>query len=244
MVNSSANCYPDLKLEKFARLVGEVVGAGTPCVLFNKVGSLIWTSCPTHSLDVAGILGAVARMRSDDPSSCELEIHDPTYHDKVICRALSSRAEEEIGLLSIVLTPDCEPVVVTRAKSLLSHICESLLNELELNQELNQMAEELGARYEELNLIYSIEDKVKKYNPESGREAIEQLVEDCARHLDVDAVIFSVCDETYEMCYAGDPRVAGDEIWPGLERPDNLGQTMRKILVVEDHENTCPGSAR
>ena len=238
MANSSHTCYPDLKLEKFARLVNDLIGAETPCVLFTKSGSLIWTSCPTHSLDVPGLLGELARMRSHSPDSSELEIHDPTYHHTVVCRELSSSTQEDLGVLSIVLEPDCDAAVVRRAKSLLSHICESLQDELDLNQELNQMAEELGARYEELNLIYSIEEQVKKYDPESGRNAIEHLVEDCAHYLEVGAVVFSICDESFEICHADDPSMAADEIWSGLEAPImRLMEEGRAAVVLNDDKD-------
>ena len=238
MSNSSSTCYPDLKLEKFARLVNDLIGAGTPCALFNTSGSMIWTSSPTQGLDVPGLLGALARMRSDNPDSAVLEIYDPTYCHKLICRGLSSGSEEDLGFLSIILDPACEPVVVDRARSLLRHICESLQDEFELSQELNQMAEELGARYEELNLIYSIEEQVKKYDSESGRNVIQHLVEDCARYLEVDAVIFSICDENFEIAHTCNSKMDASEIWSGLEGPImGLVEECRAAVVLNDEQD-------
>ena len=58
-----------------------------------------------------------------------------------------------------------------------------LQEEIELQSECNQLAAELGERYEELNLVYSTKDQVDYF--EEGQEALVRLVHNCADYLDV-----------------------------------------------------------
>jgi diguanylate cyclase (GGDEF)-like protein len=58
-----------------------------------------------------------------------------------------------------------------------------LQEEIELQSECNQLAAELGERYEELNLVYSTKDQVEYF--EEGQEALVRLVHNCADYLDV-----------------------------------------------------------
>ncbi len=58
-----------------------------------------------------------------------------------------------------------------------------LQEDLELQTECNQLAAELGERYEELNLVYSTKDQVEYF--EEGQEALLRLVHNCADYLDV-----------------------------------------------------------
>jgi len=58
-----------------------------------------------------------------------------------------------------------------------------LQEEVELQSECNQLAAELGERYEELNLVYSTKDQVEYF--EEGQEALVRLVHNCADYLDV-----------------------------------------------------------
>jgi len=58
-----------------------------------------------------------------------------------------------------------------------------LQEEIEVQLECNQLAAELGERYEELNLVYSTKDQVEYF--EEGQEALVRLVHNCADYLDV-----------------------------------------------------------
>lgn len=58
-----------------------------------------------------------------------------------------------------------------------------LQEDIELQSECNQLATELGERYEELNLVYATKDQVEYF--EEGQEALVRLVHNCADYLDV-----------------------------------------------------------
>lgn len=69
---------------------------------------------------------------------------------------------------------------------------EEALNALMLNAELNEMADDLSARYEELNLFYGLDDIVENQDAGSGREALRKLGESCAKYLNMDVVAIRV----------------------------------------------------
>ena len=51
--------------------------------------------------------------------------------------------------------------------------------------ELDDMAIELATRYEELNLLYTLDERRAGYDPERGHDALRQMVVDCSGFLDV-----------------------------------------------------------
>ena len=228
--------YADLKIEKFSTLVNDLIGPEMPLALFTAEGSLVWTSCPTHPVDVPELLGAIAGARSSKRAATDVVLTAPSNGGSVLCRPLIANSEEDLGILSIDLPAYCSPQTLAKAGSLLDHIGRSILDEYALNLELNQMAEELGARYEELNLIYSVEEQAKKYDPESGRGVIDQLVGDCARYLDVDAVVFYICDEDFEIHHVGDQSFPVDEIWEELRQPLFRLVEENRTAIVLNHD--------
>jgi diguanylate cyclase (GGDEF)-like protein len=69
----------------------------------------------------------------------------------------------------------------------LADINTFISKELVLQLELDEMAEELGRRYEELNLVYSVKDHAETSALMVGRgnRSLQQLVDDCATFLNV-----------------------------------------------------------
>lgn len=74
----------------------------------------------------------------------------------------------------------------------LSEAIGFMRDEILLQMECNALANELGERYEELNLIFSTDDRVDSY--QEGQKALEQLVSRCSEHLSVDCTILTCRD--------------------------------------------------
>lgn len=65
---------------------------------------------------------------------------------------------------------------------------QSIIEILQLNVELDDMADDLSARYEELNLFYGLDDIVEIKDARKGHIALKKLSDNCCRYLDVDVV--------------------------------------------------------
>ncbi len=75
-----------------------------------------------------------------------------------------------------------------RLPGYLDNIGAQIAAELTLRLELDEMAEELGERYEELNLVYKIKQSVDAVSDDrvAMTLSLQQLVDDCATFLNVD----------------------------------------------------------
>ena len=69
--------------------------------------------------------------------------------------------------------------------------------EMDLQFECDQLAAELTERYEELNLVYATDDHV--VHIEEGRQALSQLVHNCADYLDVGLAALICRDRNVEL---------------------------------------------
>ena len=69
--------------------------------------------------------------------------------------------------------------------------------EMDLQFECDQLAAELTERYEELNLVYSTDDRVEHI--EEGQQALAQLVHNCADYLDVGMAALICRDRNLEL---------------------------------------------
>ncbi len=77
---------------------------------------------------------------------------------------------------------------------LVAGVSSEITYELSLHIELDDMAEELGRRYEELNLVYSVKDHAELSSGVlgAGNRSLQQLVDDCATFLNVDYAVISI----------------------------------------------------
>jgi len=77
---------------------------------------------------------------------------------------------------------------------LLSCVSECIQHEMTQDLELESIADELMERYEELNLVYHTEDQVNYFR--QGREALENLTQNCLDYLNVGLSVMILKDKS------------------------------------------------
>jgi hypothetical protein len=70
----------------------------------------------------------------------------------------------------------------------LEDLAASIGEECRLKGELDGMTEELAERYEELHMVYGVDQHARRFGHDKA--AFQHLLEDCARQLDIDVVAF------------------------------------------------------
>ena len=126
-------------------------------------------------------------------------------------------------------------------RALTASIAECLNDGLRLNAELDAMADELAGRYEELNLVYAIDEKARRYSNASSRTALVELVRDCAEHLDLEAAVLHLPGDELEIAhYAAHAGPGTGDVWQRLTH-DLLAlvRTSRASVVINE-----PGDPR
>lgn len=114
-----------------------------------------------------------------------------------------SAAGDRLGAVIVALDHGeaADPGGWRRARTLVAEAAGCLADLHAREDELDAMARELGERYEELNLLYTMDEKVGRYEPSCGRDVLAQMVADCAGHLGVDAVYIYAPGESLDLCH-------------------------------------------
>lgn len=98
--------------------------------------------------------------------------------------------EQQYWLTGIQQTKEnITPQQQARNSRNLSHIAQCLQEDYTQAETLNGMAEELAVRYEELNLLYGIDDTDSYYKNRDERESLTQLLNNCIDYLNIDLTI-------------------------------------------------------
>jgi len=179
------NIFKSLSMKKYERLLPRVFPDVARLEIRGKRGELIWQWSPaTAGQDDADVV--------TDPvvawSKCDggIEKRQLPSGQMQFRAALTQKEYGSIAWLTAAY--DTQPTVAMASapeplRRAFTDAQVFLQDDIELQSECNELAAELGERYEELNLVYSTKDQVKYL--EEGQEALVRLVQNCADYLDV-----------------------------------------------------------
>lgn len=148
--------------------------------------------------------------------------------ESVYAQSLQNAEGDEICIFAIQFMGVSElPVQYTKT---IDSICTLISNEIDLNSELDSIAEELSDRYEELNLIYGTDDVSEQMD--RGGHALSTLLTQCAQRTSVQSSVLYLVDQKYFACEQTDDATLAEEelrvlaqesILPWLqEKPETL----------------------
>lgn len=142
-------------------------------------------------------------------------------------------SEQQYWLTGIQLTDSNMPLdQQTRNINQLHHIAQCLEEDYTQAETINGLADELSIRYEELNLLYGIDDSDSYFKNHDEQESLTQLLSNCVDFLNIDlAIIFlpeleiclhqttSLTSKTQDLLL----NIVNQQIYPYMEKhPDTL----------------------
>ena len=179
-----------IKYENYFRLLKGMAAEIHILSIFDSQGQCIWSSSDTQNVDNVNLEAHVkshpVTLDADNPESFLWQQLDS---GETVC---SLYLEDEIsdGSLNLLMLvqsaalSDISEIEVMHEK--MTTIGEGIHNELGLNLELEDMADELGMRYDELNLVYHAENRsTSLYNTQ---DSLQRLTADCREFLGVGMV--------------------------------------------------------
>lgn len=141
------------------------------------------------------------------------------------------------GVLGCLLAVLPDATQTERAESLLENAALCIGQLAAQEGELADMATELGTRYEELNLLYTLDEVGTGYDPALGRLALQRMSTDVGDFLDVGLSGIYSPGESLDFCVAPD---ADDlrALWPEL-RARVLGFVAERDrgVVINEHDD-------
>lgn len=98
-----------------------------------------------------------------------------------------------LALIQVLPSSDCKRQQDNNA-DLLNHIAECIQEDYTQIEIINGMSEELIIRYEELNLLYGMDDADSFYQNQDESESLRQIINNCTDYLNIDLAMLYLPD--------------------------------------------------
>jgi response regulator RpfG family c-di-GMP phosphodiesterase len=184
MVNQT---YAEVDFAKYHRWLARVMGKTLPLAACSNDGELIWAS---NDSSFESIFKQLADDKFDWKSQGEgMQRHD--FDNGISLLFHPVVADKRLGWLALTAATPTEegvPVEWDHIAEIFEDIAAAIHDEYRLKSELNGMAQELSERYEELHLVYNVDEQIKKHD--KNEDLFQALLRNCAEHLDADVVAF------------------------------------------------------
>lgn len=187
---------PDaLNLNRFRPFIYAISGCDCAIFLFDEAGKQLLQDYPGRSPRFDMLLEAV----NGNPP----EWHSIAAHRQVVAlqdvslmvSVLSLGANQEVFYLVALINKQYSQLDVQLKQALnkvLADICVFVAEDYTKETALHSMAEELAVRYEELNLLYRMDDLETYYANSSEMDALIKLIENCRDYMGVDLVLLNI----------------------------------------------------
>jgi len=175
-----------INLQKFVPFLEAVAEGECSLALFDKKGKLIKSS---YSRQREGSDRLVSIFASQPPvwstTSANSLFLELTHDCLLLLEKLELGAAQQEFWLGTLLDSNITPEKKQRVIKVLQTIAACVAEEWTTHTSLMGMAEELGVRYEELNLLYGLEGSNDYLSDKNEHEALNQLLNNCTDYLKV-----------------------------------------------------------
>jgi response regulator RpfG family c-di-GMP phosphodiesterase len=183
------HAYTEVDFAKYHRWLTRVIGKQLPFASCGPDGKLLWCS-DSSGFDI--IFDNLHKESFDWTSQGDgMQRHDLDNGTSLLYHPVDMGNGKPLGWLTLTsATPagDDVPVEWDQIAEVFEDISAAIHDEYRLKSELNGMAQELSERYEELHLVYNVDEQVKRHS--KSEDLFQALLRNCAEHLDADVVAF------------------------------------------------------
>lgn len=178
----SANTIAALDFYRFSRMYHLSAGGNGEIAVLSLEGTIIWAESPEGKEEIVGLKNNA--FKSFIASG--VNVYDSDNGKRIYEKVIESESQGQLATLCIYFKSgeiDIDPIHMQRVCNNLEMLSDSIVVEYELSKEIDEMADELASRYEELNLVYQTEGKLDHFS--EWREALQHLVENSVEFMDV-----------------------------------------------------------
>jgi len=192
------NPFTFLEFNEFARILSALVPDFSGGALYDLNSKKLWMSA-NFSKSIKNKIGIfLDEQKCNSQSGTVREMQSKRFSDSFLLFAhtLFNHIQEPIGTFILVVQPQNEVEVgalETKMTIAIKAIAAIISDGYQLDTELNAMANELTARYEELNLVYDTTDQASSFS--SVKRALRQLVKNCCIYMNVPFVAILLLDK-------------------------------------------------
>jgi HD-GYP domain-containing protein (c-di-GMP phosphodiesterase class II) len=176
----------EMDFARYQRWLDRATGSRAEFMVFDTAGDVAWGR--GHA--VAEGLGKAIATKGNDGDG--LHRHDLGVEKTVLYQSLGLSRAGLLGWSAIVVDyfdAAAAPVGIDHIAEIIDDLTTGIADEYRQKADLETMTEELGARYEELHLVYAV-DQHAQVNTSKNDEVFQKLLQAAAEHLNVDVVAF------------------------------------------------------
>ncbi len=181
-----------LDLAHHGRLLRRLLG-GSEIAACDGSGEVVWAGEPDREGGIRSLLAALQQERGDlfepDGGAGRVELAGGR---QLLYAPVYGAAAQAVVWLAALVNPDAAPDPEALAESVVD-VAAALSRELRMHDEIEGLAEELSARHEELNLVYSLEAQTRALD--RGDLGAHELLADFADALAVDLAVFTLAGQ-------------------------------------------------
>jgi HD-GYP domain-containing protein (c-di-GMP phosphodiesterase class II) len=184
--------HKELNLEKYRCFLQIASGQDCPVAFCDAGGSPVWTSDGSGHARIVDVLSELEESgfewcpNAKGRRCQEIDAEDLLFHEPVRVGG------HDVGWIAVIVrrpSGAASAERIQRVEGTLGALATCLAEEYRLNQEVNSLAGELSQRYEELNLVYSL-DAFAEAHHRGSQEGFRPLLENVATHVGVELAAF------------------------------------------------------
>lgn len=176
----------EIDFARYHRWLNRAIGSKTDLIFFDNDGKPLWGD--DHPL--AKELGMTILATGD--KSKGLQRHDLNKKKIALYQPLSLPNNGLVGWAATVVKyfeENNAPIKIDQLVEVMDDLVAGISDECKHKADLEKVTEELGARYEELHLVYAVDQHAQAHAGENEK-VFHSLLQSAAEHLDVDVVAF------------------------------------------------------
>lgn len=179
----SRSMLTDMDFNRHQRWLHRAAGAELQLLILDAKGQGIWPEANAIPAGLAEPLAAWAE-------AADASLHRVSLPDgqAVLCRPLGQTRDGQLGWGGVLFNPkhyDSHPLDLDALAEALGDVLDAIFEEHQQRADLEMMTEELGARYEELHLVYSVDQHIQDHAG-NYEDIFQKLLESATEHLNVD----------------------------------------------------------
>ena len=205
----------ELNFEAINDVYQMLMGENTVLAICSISGELIWTSGEEFDSEIQNFI-----LHSNDnnvlnPALTGLQQLCLDDSKRLYYKTVSTSLAGPFCYL-LVLTHEGQNAIYALVDMALKSIGALIETQYDLAQELNEMAQELIDRHEELNLLYSLDEHINQYDCIEGISTLKNIIKDCMNFLSVEAVFLNLPEDgideinTATDCFLNLPNLNND----------------------------------
>ncbi|MGB7815394.1 MAG: HD domain-containing phosphohydrolase [Methylotenera sp.] len=182
----SNQVFGQIDFPRYQRWLNRAVGSETILLVFDKAGNPLWGGDNPHAKKLGTAIISSGNVEAS------LQRHDLGTSKTALYQSLGFTNDGLLGWVAVIVDyfkKNATPMKIDHLAESIEDLAAGIFDEYKHKVELEIITEELGARYEELHLVYAVDQHVQAHSGENEK-VFQSLLQSAAEHLDVDVVAF------------------------------------------------------